>query len=71
MEISDITKNDFETFWPIFKDIIQAQETYAFDPELDFESAYQLWCVLPLKCFVIKEDDTILGTYTNSIKLVV
>jgi len=63
MEISEITKSDFEAFWPIFKDIIQAQETYAFDPELNFESAYQLWCVLPQKCFVIKEDETILGSY--------
>jgi len=63
MEITEITKSDFEAFWPIFKDIIQAQETYAFDPELDFESAYQLWCLSPQKCFVIKEDDTILGTY--------
>jgi len=63
MQISEISKADFESFWPVFSDIVNAQETYAFDPEIEFESAYQLWCESPLKAYVIKEDNQILGTY--------
>ncbi len=63
MQIKEITKSDFELFWPVFKDIIQAQETYAFDPDMDFETAYSMWCVNPQKSYVVIEDGLILGTY--------
>jgi len=63
VQISEITKDDFEVFWPVFKDIVSAQETYAFDPKINFENAYHLWCLAPLKSYVIKENDTILGSY--------
>ena len=63
MKISEISKADFERFWPVFKDIVIAQETYAFDPEIEFESAYHLWCASPLKTYVLEEDNVILGSY--------
>jgi len=63
MKISEITRSDFEAFWPIFKDIVLAQETYAFDPEIDFDIAYDLWCLSPQKSYVIKENGLILGSY--------
>lgn len=63
MKISEITKDDFELFWPVFKEIVSAQETYAFDPEIDFELAYNLWCVSPQKSYVVKDNEAILGTY--------
>jgi ribosomal protein S18 acetylase RimI-like enzyme len=63
MQISEVTKSDFESFWPVFKEIVLAQETYAFDPNIDFETAYQLWCSSPQKSFVIKEDGLVLGSY--------
>jgi len=63
VQISNITKSDFEAFWPVFKDIVIAQETYAFDPEIDFETAYDLWCLSPHKSYVIKENGLILGSY--------
>jgi GNAT superfamily N-acetyltransferase len=63
MTISEITKSDFELFWPFFKEIVSAQETYAFDPEMDFESAYNLWCLSPQKSYVIKDNDLIMGSY--------
>ena len=31
MEISEITQSDFEAFWPVFKDVVIAQQTYAFN----------------------------------------
>ncbi|MBD1584623.1 GNAT family N-acetyltransferase [Pseudoalteromonas sp. S16_S37] len=61
--ITAITQQDFRNFWPAFKDIIQAQQTYAFDPDMSFEQAYQLWCKAPLKAFAYKVDGEVLGTY--------
>jgi len=63
VQIIEITKNDFELFWPAFKEVVYAQETYAFDPNIDFESAYNLWCSSPQKTYVIKDDGAILGSY--------
>ncbi|MFQ3251482.1 MAG: ribosomal protein S18 acetylase RimI-like enzyme [Glaciecola sp.] len=61
--IKEISKLDFESFWPTFLYIIQAQETYAIDPDLNLEQAFSLWCELPLKSYVYVENDTVLGTY--------
>ena len=63
VKISEITKSDFEDFWPVFKEVVVDQETYAFDPEINFETAYDLWCVCPHKVFVIKENGVVLGSY--------
>ncbi|MEJ2765345.1 GNAT family N-acetyltransferase [Photobacterium sp. MCCC 1A19761] len=61
--IREMTKEDFAAFWPCFESVIKAQETYAFDPEMDFEEAYQLWCATPLKAFVFAEGGQVLGSY--------
>lgn len=66
MYFSEMTKSDFEQFWPVFKRIIQAQETYAFDPDMDVEAAYQIWCVTPHKTYIVKthaESQDILGSF--------
>jgi len=63
VQISETTKNDFELFWPVFKNVVIAQETYAFDPDIDFETAYDLWCLSAQKSYVIKESDVVLGSY--------
>ena len=62
MQISEVTKSDFELFWPVFKNVVYEQETYAFDPDIDFESAYNLWCLSPQKTYVVKENGLILGS---------
>lgn len=61
--IRDITKNDFQQFWPTFQHIIEAQETYAFAPSMSEAQAYALWCEAPVKTFVFEQDGTILGSY--------
>lgn len=61
--IRALTKADFDVFWPCFRRLVQAQETYAFDPQLTFEQAYELWCVTPLKTYVYEENGDILGSY--------
>ncbi len=44
----EISKTDFESFWPTFSMIIQAQETYAFDPNMTVDEGGALWCKMPL-----------------------
>ncbi|WP_120511885.1 GNAT family N-acetyltransferase [Photobacterium salinisoli] len=61
--IREMDAADFEQFWPEFRRIIQAQETYAFDPEMSREQAYTLWGEMPLKTFVCVEGDIVLGSY--------
>lgn len=61
--IREITKLDFKSFWSTFSGVIQAQETYAFDPDMTLEQSYQLWCELPLKTYVFTENDVVLGSY--------
>ncbi|MDY0162289.1 GNAT family N-acetyltransferase [Desulfobotulus sp.] len=63
MQIRDMTKKDFETFWPVFQKILKDQETYALNPDMDMEEAHTLWCTLPLASYVAVEGEEILGTY--------
>lgn len=59
----EITKSDFESFWPTFSEVIRAQETYAFDPDMTLEQAYHTWCEAPLRTYVFVENGVILGSY--------
>ena len=34
IHIRPMTPEDFDRFWPTFQAIVQARETYAFDPAL-------------------------------------
>lgn len=58
-----MTRSDFEAFWPTFRDIVTARETYAFDPSMSFEAAYELWCITPLKTFAVELDGEVAGSY--------
>ena len=59
----EMTKADFKSFWPVFSAVIQAQETYAFDPDMTLEQGYHLWCEMPLKTYVFLENDVVSGSY--------
>ncbi|GLX79813.1 N-acetyltransferase [Thalassotalea insulae] len=61
--IRAMTRADFENFWPSFQAVIKAQETYAFDPDMDIEQAYQIWCLTPLKSFAYIDNGQVLGCY--------
>lgn len=63
MEITKITTDDFRLFWPTFKAVVKARETYAFDPDIGYEDAYSLWCELPQFTFVARENGEVLGSY--------
>ncbi|MGF1908605.1 GNAT family N-acetyltransferase [Vibrio kasasachensis] len=61
--IREITKSDFESFWSTFSMVIEAQETYAFDPDMTMEQAFNLWCEVPLKAYAFVENGVVLGSY--------
>jgi len=63
IEISEMTRADFEAFWPTFESVIKEQKTYAFDPDMSIDESYKIWCDMPLKTFVAKEGGRVLGTY--------
>jgi GNAT superfamily N-acetyltransferase len=63
MNILAIDQTLFSQFWPIFSAIIQAEETYAFDPNLSEQQAFELWCTAPVETYVAVEDGIVLGSY--------
>lgn len=63
MDITAISEAEFRQFWPTFKSIVEARETYAFDPHMSYADAYRLWCELPHFTFVAREGELVLGTY--------
>ena len=63
MIIRPIEAADFDQVWPIIEGVVQAQETYAFDPHTDRDTAWKIWVELPRATFVAEQDGQILGTY--------
>lgn len=63
LEIREATAEDWSQIWPIFRATVQAQETYAFDPEMGQEAARAIWMERPPGLTVVAvEDGTVLGT---------
>lgn len=63
MHITPIDVDDFLHFWPTFKAIVEARETYAIDPDVSYDEAYRLWCEVPSYTFIAKQGDQLLGSY--------
>ena len=63
MEITRITLEDFEGFWPIYKSVISAQETCPIDPSISYDEAFESWCLEPQYTFVSKDNGSITGSY--------
>ena len=61
--ITAMSRDDFEQFWPVFRDIVDAQETYAFPVGMTLEEGYHLWCEYPQQTFALKIDDSVAGSY--------
>ena len=63
MTIRLMTQQDFPQFWPTFKTIIDAEETYAFSSGLSESQAAQIWFDLPAETYVFMVDEQIAGSY--------
>ncbi|KVE25094.1 acetyltransferase [Burkholderia singularis] len=63
LTIRPMTGEDFTHFWPIYRAVVGAQETYAFDPAPTQEAARAQWIDAPLCTWVVEEDGVLLGSY--------
>lgn len=55
--------NDFEQIWPIFQDVIQSGDTYAFDPEMSKSEAEKVWIGQNYFTYIVKKGPEIVGTF--------
>jgi L-amino acid N-acyltransferase YncA len=65
VQIRDAVADDWAAIWPFFHDIVAAQETYAYDPELTEEQGRALWMSSsadPLSRTTVAIDGTVLGS---------
>jgi L-amino acid N-acyltransferase YncA len=63
MNVREATRKDWEYIWPIFQEIVEAGETYSYDPATTTEQAEKIWLDAPRKTYVLEEDGEIFGTY--------
>ena len=62
--ISDARPEDWDAIWPFFHEIVAAGETYAYDPDMDYEAGRDLWMIGPPGRTVVATDaeGTVVGT---------
>lgn len=63
MTIREAVKEDFDSIWPIFREVVTAGETYAYAVDTTKEQAFQIWIEAPRKTYVFEEKGRIVGTY--------
>jgi len=63
MTIREAVKADFDSIWPIFREIVSAGDTYAYAADTTKEQAFKIWIETPKKTYVLEEEGSILGTY--------
>lgn len=63
MEIRPYSPSDWPAVWPIFRDVVAAGDTYAYDPTLSSEGARDVWVQDPPGHTVVAcEGGRVLGT---------
>lgn len=63
IHIRPMTAEDFEEFWPTFQAVAAAGQTYAYDPAVTREQAFELWMGMPMHTLIAEEDGVLLGSY--------
>jgi L-amino acid N-acyltransferase YncA len=63
MNIREATKEDWNSIWPIFHEIVAAGETYTYEKETTKDQGEKIWLETPRKTYVFEEGNEILGTY--------
>ncbi len=54
---------DFATFWPVFRAIVQARDSYAIDPDIGFEAACSYWLEHPIETRAAFIGEQLAGSY--------
>ena len=64
MIVRDATDADWPSIWPFFRQVVQAQETYAFEPGMTSEQGSALWMERPpgRTAVAVDDDGTVLGS---------
>ncbi|MCL7457690.1 GNAT family N-acetyltransferase [Micromonospora echinofusca] len=63
MHIREFREPDWDQVWPIVQEVVRAQETFPYDPELTAEQAYGMWVEAASGRTVVAVDgDAVLGT---------
>ena len=63
MHIREATKEDWNSIWPIFHEIVSAGKTYAYERDTTKGQGENIWLEAPRKTYVVEENNIILGTY--------
>jgi GNAT superfamily N-acetyltransferase len=63
MEIREIQVSEFDLIWPIFRAVVAAGDTYAYDPAITVEAARALWTTPPCRAFAASEGGRVVGCY--------
>ncbi len=56
-------ESDFDSIWQIFHEVVEAGDTYVYDPETTREQARSIWMPDSVTTYVACLDDTVVGTY--------
>ena len=63
MRIREYTDSDWPSVWPIFREVVSAGDTFAYDPAWTSEEAREVWVVPPPgRTVVVCVDPLVLGT---------
>ncbi|BFM04989.1 GNAT family N-acetyltransferase [Halioxenophilus aromaticivorans] len=63
MHIREAHIQDWDAIWPIFQSVVQAGETYAYDPSTTKEQGLALWISAPRKTYVAEVNGHTVATY--------
>ena len=61
--IRELPAEEFDRVWPIFREVLDAGDTYTYPPDLSPERARAMWTAPPARCFVAESDGEALGCY--------
>ena len=63
IEIREATAGDRDAIWDIFREVVAAGDTYAFDPGMSRHDALGYWFQADTRTYVAESRGRILGTY--------
>jgi len=63
VEIREATAGDRDAIWDIFREVVAARDTYAFDPGMSRHDALGYWFQADTRTYVAESRGRILGTY--------
>lgn len=63
IEIRLAEDSDFDGIWEVFHEVVQAGDTYVYEPDTTREQAHAIWMSQELSTYVAVLDGQIVGTY--------